>query len=296
MSGVTVNDKNIFKQGDILPLTHHHKKQAHHNAHKLRMFGLYHLRYRYRHYFSEFFGSVVMIFLGVSSVSAYSFYEQLRSEYWLINAISWGAALAMALYVSFGNSGGHLNPAITISMAVFGRFEWKKVPGYIISQILGCIVGSALAFSVYVKKYDAYDGGVRQTTGPKATANIFCSYPDPDNSSINCFYQEFLVTCVLLFVVQGIFDHKMAPAKNIEPIVVGILVFLIICSTGIVGSSSMNPARDLGPRIFTAIAGWGSEPFTAANHYFWIPVVAPILGGIFGTGLYEFFIIPNNDE
>ncbi|OMJ14316.1 Aquaporin-9 [Smittium culicis] len=296
MSGVTINDKNLFNQGDILPQTHHHQKNFRHNAHKLRMFGLYHVRYKLRHYLSEFFGCVVLIFLGISSVSAFSFYEQLMSEYWLIVSLSWGAAITMALYVSLGNSGGHLNPAVTISMAVFGRFEWKKVPGYIISQLLGCIVGSALAFSVYIEKYDAYDGGVRQTTGPKATAAIFSSYPDAENSNINCFYQEFLVSCVLLFVLQGVFDHKMAPAKSFEPIIVGILVFVITSSTAIVGSSNMNPARDLGPRIFTAIAGWGSEPFTVANHYFWIPVVAPILGAIVGTGLYELFVIPNNDE
>ncbi|OMJ17150.1 Aquaporin-9 [Smittium culicis] len=296
MSGITIGGKNLFNQGDILLLTHHHKKNVHHNAHKLRMFGLYQLRYRYRHYLSEFFGCVVMTFLGVSSASTFSFYEQLMSEYWLINALSWGAAVTMAMYVSFGSSGGHLNPAVTISMAVFGRFKWKRVPGYIVSQILGCIVGSALSFSIYVKKYNAFDGGVRKTTGPKATASIFASYPDADNSNINGFYQEFLATCALLFVLQGISDKKMYPAKNLQPIVVGMLVFVISATTGILGSSNLNPARDLGPRIFTAIAGWGSEPFTVANHYFWIPIVAPILGAIVGTGLYELFVIPNNNE
>ncbi|OMJ11178.1 Aquaporin-9 [Smittium culicis] len=296
MSRVSIDDKNLFNQGDILPVTHHHQKHVHHNSHKFRMFGLYQLRYKYRHYLSEFFGCVVMIFFGVCSVSTFSFYEQLMSEYWLIVALSWGAAITMALYVSLGNSGGHLNPAVTISMAVFGRFEWKKVPGYIISQLFGCIVGAALSFSVYIEKYNAFDGGVRQTVGPKATAYIFASYPDANNSNMNGFYQEFLVSCVLLFVLQGIFDHKMAPAKTFEPIIVGMLVFVITATTAVVGSSNMNPARDLGPRIFTAIAGWGSEPFTVANHYFWVPVVAPIIGGIVGTGLYELFVIPNNDE
>ncbi|OLY81595.1 Aquaporin-3 [Smittium mucronatum] len=262
---------------------------------KFRIFAFYDLRYKYRHYLAEFVGSAVFMTFGACSVAAIALYEQLASEYMLIIGLCWGAAVTMGLYLSMGNSGGHLNPAVTLSLAVFGRFPWKKVPGYMLSQLLGCFFGSALAFGLYQKKFDAFDGGVRQTTGPKATAFVFSSFPDTDNITMNSFFLEFYCCMILCLVLQGIVDHRMHPAKGFEPVMVGALVTLITLTTSAMGSTCMNPARDLGPRIFLSVAGWGSEPFSANNYYFWVPVVAPFLGAIVGTGIYELFIIPNND-
>ncbi|PVU89254.1 hypothetical protein BB559_005166 [Furculomyces boomerangus] len=262
---------------------------------KIRMFPMFQFRYNMRCYLAEYFGCTVMLIFGSSIIANITFNAELGSEYWLLIAFGWCFAVTMALYVSMGNSGGHLNSAVTISAAVFGRFPWKMVPGYLLAQFLGCITGSAITYGVWKSRFDAFDGGKRQTTGEFATASIFATYPMPTNSTVQNFFTEMLCGTLLLFVLQGIFDHRMMPAKGFEQIAVGFLIFIISVCFGKTSGSSMNPARDFGPRVFTAMAGWGSEPFTAANHYFWVPIVAPICGGILGTGLYEFFIIPNLD-
>ncbi|OLY80600.1 Aquaporin-3 [Smittium mucronatum] len=254
------------------------------------------LRYEYRQYLAEFVACTVFMTFGATSVAAIALYEALAPEYMLIIGICWGSGVALALYLCMGNSGGHMNPAVTFSLALFGRFPWKKVPGYMLAQVLGCFVGSALAFGLYQKKFDAFDGGVRQTLGPKGTGFVFSSFPDPDNITMNSFFLEFYCTMILQLVVQGIVDHRMHPAKGYEPVMIGVAVCLITISTAAMGSTNMNPARDLGPRIFLSVAGWGSEPFTANRYYFWVPIVAPFLGATVGTFIYELLIIPNKEH
>ncbi|PWA00999.1 hypothetical protein BB558_002928 [Smittium angustum] len=262
---------------------------------KIRMFPMFQFRYNMRCYFAEYFGCTVTLLFGNSIIANVAFNHDLESEYWILIALGWCFAFTMGLYVSMGNSGGHLNPAVTIAFAVFGKFSWKKVPGYIIAQVLGCFTGSALAYAIWRSRFDPFDGGKRQTTGEFATAFIFANYPMPTNTVWDNFFTEVVATTLLLFVVLGMFDHRMTPAKGFEPIAVGFLIFIITLCFGKTSGSSINPARDLGPRLFTAIAGWGSEPFTASNYFFWIPTVGPICGAILGTGLYEFFIIPNSE-
>ncbi|OMJ18324.1 Aquaporin-7 [Smittium culicis] len=261
----------------------------------VRMFGLYNMRYNLRHYFAEFFGTMVLLFFGNTVVANVVLNPDLATESWVLITLGWGFGLAMALYISMGNSGGHLNPAVTIAAAVYGKFPWKKVPGYIFSQVLGAFMGAAFTYAVYRSRFTPFDGGVRTVTGNTATGGIFCTYPDPNNTRWDSFFTEMLLTAILVFCIQGFFDPKMTPAKGFEPVAVGLLVLTIGICAGKMTGYAINPARDLGPRIFTAVAGWGSTPFTASNHYFWIPIVAPIVGAILGQGSYELFIIPNLD-
>ncbi|PVU99525.1 hypothetical protein BB559_000628 [Furculomyces boomerangus] len=267
--------------------------QAQNEDEKIRMFPMFQLRYDMRLYFAEFFGTAILLFFGNSVVANVVFNPELGPETWILITMGWGFGLAMALYVSMGNSGGHLNPAVTISAAVFGRMPWRRVPGYIIAQVLGGFMGAALTYGVYRSRFDPFDGGKRQTGGEFGTAGIFATYPNPNNSTWDSFFTEMILTFVLVFVIQGFFDNRMLPAKGFEPVAVGLLVLAIGLCQGKQTGYAINPARDLGPRIFTAIAGWGSAPFTAANHYFWVPIVAPICGGILAVAFYDFFIIPN---
>ncbi|OLY81185.1 Aquaporin-3 [Smittium mucronatum] len=262
---------------------------------KERMFGFYELRYRFRHYLAEYFGTLLLIFFGNTVVALTVFNPELQPESWLLITIAWGLAVTMGLYVSMGNSGGHLNSAVTISAAVYGKFPWRRVPGYILSQILGALTGAALTYAIYRARFDPFDGGVRTVSGPTATGGIFCTYPDPLNTRWDSFFTEMFLTAVLVFVIQGFFDPKMTPAKGFEPVAVGLLVTVIGMAAGRQTGYAINPARDFGPRVFTAIAGWGSAPFTASGHYFWIPIVAPIVGAVLGQGAYELAIIPNQD-
>ncbi|PVU93382.1 hypothetical protein BB561_003318 [Smittium simulii] len=259
----------------------------------IRMFGMLEFRYRYRLYFAEFFGTMLLLLFGNGVVATTKFNEGLAGSAFVLIVFGWGIGLAMALYCCMGNSGGHLNPAVTISAAVFGRFPWSRVPGFIAAQVLGAFTGAAMVYAIFRSKFNGFDGGKRQTLGEFGTAGIFTTFPDPANTRWDSFFTEMLLTAVLLFLIQGFFDKRMLPAKGYEPIAVGLLVLAIGTTNGIMTGYAINPARDFGPRLFTAIAGWGSGPFTAAGYYFWIPIVAPIFGAIIGVGLYEFFIIPN---
>ncbi|OLY79940.1 Aquaporin-9 [Smittium mucronatum] len=252
-------------------------------------------RYEFREYLAELIGTTIFMTLGICVNSTVFFDSALSPEYMLIIALGWGFAVVVSLYAISGTGGGHLNPAMSISLAVFGLFPWKKVPGFIACQFLGCFFGSAIGYSVYVKKYNAFDGGSRQTTGPHATAGIFSSYPDPIDVTWNAFYIEFAFTFIMNFIIQGVLENRTYPSKGIEPLILGLMITAIILAGGVTKSINANPARDLAPRIFTALFGWGSEPFTENRHYFWVPVVAPILGAIGGVGAYELLLFPTDE-
>ncbi|PVV00921.1 hypothetical protein BB560_000669 [Smittium megazygosporum] len=258
----------------------------------IRIFGALELRYKLRRYFAEFFGMMILVIFGDGIIATVTL-DDFGQIGFIMIAFGWCFGLAMALYISMGVSGGHLNPAVTIAMALFKKMPMSHVPGYLISQFFGAFAGAAIVYGNFSAKFDSFDGGVRQTTGKYATAGIFATYPDPENTVVGCFFTEMLLTGLMLFILGGIFDKHLTPARGFEPLAVGFMLFVLIISTGAMTGSPMNPFRDLAPRIFTSIAGWGSAPFTAYNYHFWIPIVAPTIGAILGIGLYEFFIIPN---
>ncbi|OLY83487.1 Aquaporin-9 [Smittium mucronatum] len=266
------------------------------NLRKKRFPYLYKYRYEYREYIAELVACTILLAMGISINATVTFYTTLISEYITILSLGWGFSVVASLYAISGTGGGHLNPSMTIALAVCGLFPWKKVPGFIVCQFLGCFFGSAIAYSLFVKKFNEFDGGSRQTTGPKATAAIFSSYPDPVDITWTAFYIEFCMSFILNFIIQGILENRTYPSKGIEPVVIGILVSAIVFSTAVLGSMNMNPARDLAPRVFTAFFGWGSEPFTANRHYFWVPIVAPIFGAVGGVACYELLMLPADNE
>uniref|UniRef100_A0A8C3UMI0 Aquaporin 9 n=1 Tax=Catharus ustulatus TaxID=91951 RepID=A0A8C3UMI0_CATUS len=201
-------------------------------------------------------------------------------------SVGFAMAVTIAVYVSGGVSGGHINPAVSLAMCVTGRLKWTKLPIYILAQLLGAFVGAAAVFGIYYS-----DDGKLEVTGPNATAQIFATYPAPYLSLINGFADQVMSTAVLLVAIFAIFDTKNnSVPKGLEPIAVGLLIIVLTCSLGMNSGCAMNPARDLGPRLFTAIAGWGMEVFTAGNNWWWVPIVAPLLGGVLGALIYIIFI------
>ncbi|PIN99410.1 hypothetical protein AB205_0031470 [Aquarana catesbeiana] len=159
--------------------------------------------------------------------------------------------------------GGHINPAVSFAMCLTGRLDWVKLPFYVTAQFLGAITGSALVFGVYYDALIKYTGGVFTVDGPNATAHIFATYPAPYLSTINGLADQILSTALLLIMVFAIFDKKnLAAPKGLEPVAVGLLILLLGLCLGMNCGGAMNPARDLGPRVFTAAAGWGYEVFT----------------------------------
>ncbi|KAM4748156.1 aquaporin-9 [Rhinophrynus dorsalis] len=179
-------------------------------------------------------------------------------------------AVTMAIYASGGVSGGHINPAVSFAMCLTGRLKWSKFPFYVSAQFLGAMTGSAAVFGVYHDAIYQYTGGILTVHGPNATAHIFATYPSPYLSVLNGFADQVMATALLLIMVFAIFDSKNIGApKGLEPIAVGLLILLLGLSMGMNSGCAMNPARDLGPRIFTALAGWGTEVFTRMSKKPW---------------------------
>jgi MIP family channel proteins len=189
-------------------------------------------------------------------------------------------------------SGAHLNPAVTFALAFHGDFPWRKVGPYMLAQLLGAFGGAATTFMVYREAFDAFDGGQRQIIGEKATAGIFATYPQPYLSTFGGLIDQIIGTMLLLMIIRAIGDTRnLAPGSNIAPFIVGLLVMLIGMSLGLNAGYAINPARDLGPRLFTALAGWGFEVFRANHYWFWVPLVGPLVGGVLGVSIYDRLIL-----
>ncbi|MEQ2268678.1 hypothetical protein XENORESO_010580 [Xenotaenia resolanae] len=176
-------------------------------------------------------------------------------------------------------------------MVILGKLPLKKFPVYVVAQFLGAFVGSGVVFGLYYDALMEYTGGNLAVTGENATANIFASYPAKHLSVLNGFVDQVIATGALILCILAITDRKNIGApKGMEPLCIGLIIMAIGVSMGLNCGYPINPARDLGPRFFTAVAGWGMEVFRAGGCWWWIPVAGPMVGGAVGAGIYFLFI------
>jgi MIP family channel proteins len=239
---------------------------------------------------AEFLGTFVVIAFGAGVVAQYVLSAGKSGSYLAIN-IGWGIAVTMGVYVAGGISGAHLNPAVTLALATRRRLPWSKVIPYSLAQTAGAFSASALVYLVYRDALDAFDGGTRLVTGPQGTAGIFATYPAPHLSVVGGLVDQFAGTAILLLVICALTDARnLAPGANVGPLMIGLVVVAIGAAFGFNSGYAINPARDLGPRLFTCVAGWGPEVFRAGNGWFWIPIVGPLAGGVAGAAAYEALI------
>src|SRR4051795_279417 len=219
-----------------------------------------------REMLAEFLGTFVLIVFGVGVVAQTVLSKGAAGSTLSIN-IAWGLAVTMGCYVSAGVTGAHLNPAVTLALAVHRRFPWNKVAPYTLAQMAGAFVASAVVYVTYREALTAFDGGVRQIAGAQGTAGIWATYPQPFLSTFpGGFVDQIVGTALLVGVILGITDARNSPAPNgLAPVVVGMLVVLIGATFGFNAGYAINPARDFAPRLFTAVAGWGAEVFRAGN-------------------------------
>jgi MIP family channel proteins len=237
---------------------------------------------------AEFLGTFILLMFGIGVVAQYVLGGGKAGEYLSVN-LAWGLGVTFGAYVAAGVSGAHLNPALTLAVALRRGFPWRKVLPYIAAQFAGAFVASAVVFLTYREALDAFDGGVRQVGGALGTAGIWATYPKPYLSTFpGGFIDQVVGTALLLIGICALTDTRnSAPDAKVTPVVVGLLVVVIGAAFGVNAGYAINPARDLGPRLFTAVAGWGSGVFTAANHWWWVPVVAPCVGGVLGVYVYD---------
>lgn len=255
----------------------------------------------------EFLGTTLLVLLGDGVVASVELLH--KQADWIVITTGWGLAVALGVYVSGRLSGGHLNPAVTLALWSRGDFPAARVPAYWGAQLAGGIAGACLVYFDYAAAFAAFEaehGIVRgaidegKLVGPAAGgAGIFATYPAFDGLAGNVF-SEFLGTAVLLLGVRALTDRRnAAPGGYVEPLAIGALVWAIGLSLGGLTGYAINPARDLGPRVASALLGWGPAVFTSHGGYFWVPIVAPLAGGICGATLYDLAIhrrLPPSDE
>ncbi|PKM82532.1 MAG: aquaporin [Firmicutes bacterium HGW-Firmicutes-14] len=232
-------------------------------------------------YLAELIGTALLVILGDGCVAAVVLNKTKgQNSGWMVIATGWGIAVAMAVYLVGGISGAHINPAVTIGLAVIGNFPWDKVPGYILAQLIGGIIGGVIVWLHYLPHWS-------ETEDPGLKLAVFSTGPAIRSLGAN-LVSEIIGSFVLVLGILGILANN--PVAGLAPLLIGFLVWGIGISLGTTTGYAINPARDLGPRIahfLLPIAGKGDSDWG----YAWVPVIGPIIGGVLGALFYAGFFV-----
>jgi glycerol uptake facilitator protein len=251
---------------------------------------------------AEFFGTMILILFGDGCVATFLLFTNnvlpvlpARSGGlvpggffpgdWNLITFGWGFAVMLGIYVAGAVSGAHINPAVTLAFAARGKFPWIKVVPYWIAQLVGAFIAAMILYFVY------YGALTHALNGNNITAlgGIFYTSKKPFVGVGGAFGDEFIGTALLLGLIFAIVDIRNQPVQaNLNPLIIGLLIVAIGFSFGGNTGYAINPARDLGPRLWVTAVGGGSAAWPA--DYWWIPIVAPLAGGVFGAFLYDFTI------
>jgi glycerol uptake facilitator protein len=255
----------------------------------------------------EFIGTFILVFFGCGSVAAAVTTGAQVGVFQV--AIVWGIGIATAIFLTGSLSGAHLNPAVTLTMAVFRGFPVGRILPYLILQVTGAFAAAAVLYVIFsgaLQQYERAQGIQRGQPGSEASAMIFGEYfPNPGGkaltdearermSPVAAFVAEVVGTAILLVVILGVTDERNAGRpREVTAVVIGLTVTLLISLLGPLTMACFNPARDLGPRLFSSLAGWGEIPFVV-NGLGWLTVylLAPLVGGMLGGSIYQFFLRP----
>ncbi|ODQ80610.1 hypothetical protein BABINDRAFT_160867 [Babjeviella inositovora NRRL Y-12698] len=275
-------------------------EETHHPGHaeerETEMTAFLRFRHRFREPLAECLGTMVLVMFGDGVVAQVKLSKGAAGDYTVI-ALSWAAAVMLGYMVSGGISGGHMNPAVTISAAVYRGFPKRKVIPYILGQLLGGFIGAFLVYGIYVQSINHYEGeGIRTVTGATATAGIFCTFPQPYLTTRGQFASELTATALLQLGIFALTDPYNAPAGEIFPLGLFVLIYALGSSFGFQTGYALNMARDFAPRVAAVALGYGGDMFSVYDGYAWVPVVAPIIGGLLGGGLYDLFIYQGKES
>ncbi len=228
-------------------------------------------------YVAEFFGTMLLILLGEGVVAGVLLKgSKAENAGWLTIVVAWGLAVTLAIYAVGQFSGAHLNPAVTVGLALSGSFAWDHVAGYCAAQIVGAFAGAVLVWLHYLPHW-------KNTSSAQLKLAVFATGPAV-RSPLNNLFSEIIATAVLILGLLFIGANRFADGLN--PLIVGVLIISIGLSLGGTTGWAINPARDLGPRMahtILPIAGKGSSDWS----YGWIPVAGPLIGSGLGVLVYR---------
>lgn len=265
-------------------------------------------------FLAECLGTFILIFFGCGAVHAAVCFGA-QSGLWQV-AIVWGLAIMLAIYVVGGVSGAHINPAITIMLAIWDDFPVHRVGVYFAGQLTGAMLAAAtlfILFSPTLKTIEDRYGVMRGEPGSEITASCYGEYfPNPgalklepysveEHASLKetvphsvAFLAELLGTAILAIVVLSVGDqkNKERPPAGLAAVFIGLTVSALISVIAPLTQACFNPARDFGPRLFAYFAGWGEIALPLGGDMSWLTVyiIAPILGAVLGGGLYKKFL------
>jgi len=228
---------------------------------------------------AEFLGTMILILFGNGVVAMVVLFD--KGGYTNIT-LGWGLAVTMGIYIAGRISGAHLNPAVTLAVAIFRGFSWKKVLPYSLAQIGGAFFAAAVVFWNYRLQFLSVDPTLERTAG------VFTTFPAFPAQPLAGLVDQIIGTALLLMMILAITDERNTPpGSNMAPLMIGLIVVAIGMAFGGVHGYAINPARDFGPRLFTVMAGFRNNGLTDGSFVFWVPIVGPLIGGVIGAAAYD---------
>ncbi len=239
---------------------------------------------------AEFLGTMVLLAFGNGVVAmTLLFGHHLPGE--VVNGgftnitFAWGLGVTMGIFVAGRISGAHLNPAVTLTLAIFRGFSWVRVIPYMAAQTAGAFIGAALVFWNYRPAFLVADPGLDHTAG------IFTTFPAFPAQLSAGLLDQTIGTALLLLLIFAITDRRNLPvADGLGPVLVGAVVVVIGMAFGGMHGYAINPARDFGPRLLTVLVGFRNNGLTDGSFVWWVPIVGPLIGGVIGGAVYDFGI------
>ncbi|KPM07253.1 aquaporin-10-like protein 2 [Sarcoptes scabiei] len=220
-------------------------------------------------------------------------------------AFTFGIAAMIGIAASSPISGSHLNPAVTVAFAIIKKLPFRKIPHYFLGQYLGAFLAAVTVFFTYQEGITAYDGGERiaynvenETLNSISTGVIFATYPAPWVTVVGTLIDQIIATFALVFSVMAVTNHKAKLPDYLHPFMLGMVICAMVVAFGLNCGAALNPARDLSPRIFLAISGYGLDAFKPVNSLYWLTagIIGPHIGAIIGAWSYSYLLHYDDDE